>query len=575
MLGKVTLTQLRLQVGVKESVFSHLFKYLSDFQMSCQPFKDPEFMSWLCRMRGANVRVSCVVELDDGKIEVCGNPVWGIQTLQRIQKAKRRVSLEWVPPVGNLKMLEKPLGEIFMNTGLMRKFAAGTLRHFIGSKVQFGSGDCMLWEHSVEVHKLKYSKATLQKVWNSPIIMIADIIDWDKFIVKSFGTKIKDDLFKIHLKWREMCVLIIEVAYNALGLDVDNIHGFEEQEHESNNRQEESDCTFDGNVVSCNGPNALPVRCDDGADAIASLSVDSIPSTSREPVIHKAVSAGEGGGKEVQQEDYVPYFHDGLADQHKPEGSKVFQSEEVLGQNDSAVTWMCELYDKLYDKEECGNVVQRQSGCQISHEGQDNSGSLGEKQGLPGARAYCHEEHDGRRAEQGCIRHLSESVSNVSEREDCVPEPEKLREDSNKILFGSLKDYCSGNNTQKMVVQIIEIIKIDGMIFVNVSDGMGWVKCSLDRKYYEQVESGELKKFDIIKNIIISGSGAVNSEFELVELCRPKSLQLKVPKLVGSPVPYSIGNTDTCRNKRKAESVIKRLNMPRVEELFDESSLNR
>ena len=75
MLGKVTLTQLRLQVGVKESVFSHLFKYLSDFQMPCQPFKDPEFTSWLCRMRGANVRVSCVVELDDGKIEICGNPV--------------------------------------------------------------------------------------------------------------------------------------------------------------------------------------------------------------------------------------------------------------------------------------------------------------------------------------------------------------------------------------------------------------------------------------------------------------------------------------------------------------------
>ena len=59
----------------------------------------------------------------------------------------------------------------------MKKYAAATLRHFIGQKTPFGTGECMLWEHRVEVDKLKYSKAAVTKVWNSPIIMLEDIIN--------------------------------------------------------------------------------------------------------------------------------------------------------------------------------------------------------------------------------------------------------------------------------------------------------------------------------------------------------------------------------------------------------------
>ena len=96
--------------------------------MSSNVFKDREFKSWLCRMNSAQNCVVCVVELSDGKIEVCGNPQWGIQTLQKRVKINKRASLEWVPPVDNLNVIEHPLGEIFMKTVLMRKYAAATLR---------------------------------------------------------------------------------------------------------------------------------------------------------------------------------------------------------------------------------------------------------------------------------------------------------------------------------------------------------------------------------------------------------------------------------------------------------------
>ena len=59
----------------------------------------------------------------------------------------------------------------------MKKYAAATIRHFIGQKTSFGTGECILWEHRVEVDKLKYSKATATKVLNSTIIMLEDIIN--------------------------------------------------------------------------------------------------------------------------------------------------------------------------------------------------------------------------------------------------------------------------------------------------------------------------------------------------------------------------------------------------------------
>ena len=81
--------------------------YSYDFQMSSNVFKDRDFKSWLCRMNSGKICLACVVELSDGKIEVCENLQWGIQTLQKRAKFDKRASLEWVPPVDNLNVLEQ------------------------------------------------------------------------------------------------------------------------------------------------------------------------------------------------------------------------------------------------------------------------------------------------------------------------------------------------------------------------------------------------------------------------------------------------------------------------------------
>ena len=75
----------------------------------------------------------------------------------------------------------------------------------------------------------------------------------------------------------------------------------------------------------------------------------------------------------------------------------------------------------------------------------------------------------------------------------------------NKILGGSLSDFCGEGIGQNFVVQIIDIMRAEGDTSVIIGDGNHWLKCSLDKKYYGRVGSGELKQFDIIENIFRSG----------------------------------------------------------------------
>ena len=85
------------------------------------------------------------------------------------------------------------------------------------------------------------------------------------------------------------------------------------------------------------------------------------------------------------------------------------------------------------------------------------------------------------------------------------------------------------------------------------------------------VGSGELKQFDIIKNVVLSGE--VTTEIVISDLCRPRSIQMKVPKLIGNPVPCEIVQTGKLCNKRKMGN--NRGPMPRVDELFDDSVSSR
>ena len=530
--------------------------------MSANIFKDGDFKSWLCRMNSAQNRVTCVVELADGRIEVCGNTQWGIDTLQKRLKSNRRASLEWVPPVGNLNMLEKPLGEIHMKTVLMRKYAAATLRHFIGQKTLFGTGECMLWEHRVEVDKLKYSKVAVKKVWNSPIIMIEDVINWEKFTVKSFGVRVEEKHFNIIINWREMCVLIIEVAYDALGLDVDSLHHVGEVDHLSGPGPDiasggQADGVSEQPYEVSEQEARVSEQADGGSHGLRGV----------EPLqgcgVEQLVSGGNEGGLEaIQLQHLAPVSHlHAVGEQHP--------SQTFTGHNDTS--WMCHLFEDINDRQ--GHQVTRHVG---PHQTGDSSGSEHEGDLWVNGVA-CGEENLSGRVDNVAEKeeNVAKKVGNSNESEDNINALENLRDvmadKQNKILVGSLSNYIGEGTGQNLVVQIIEIMSVEGVISLIISDGNNWLKCSLDEKYYRRVESGELKQFDIIKNVVLTGD--VHSEIAIRELCRPKSIQMKVPKLIGSPVPCKKVEAGKQRNKRKVGN--KRGPMPRVDELFEDSLLSR
>ena len=109
-------------------------------------------------------------------------------------------------------------------------------------------------------------------------------------------------------------------------------------------------------------------------------------------------------------------------------------------------------------------------------------------------------------------------------------------------------------------MQNLEIIQTDTDISLNVSDGQNWVKCGLDGKFWEKVEYGNLKKYKK-KNVKISGSFDVGN-LDIVELCKPKSIQLKVCKKIGNPVPITWDKyVKDRKNIRKGGAALKR---PRV-----------
>ena len=200
----------------------------------------------------------------------------------------------------------------------------------------------------------------------------------------------------------------------------------------------------------------------------------------------------------------------------------------------------------------------------------------GEQHRSEGEGAQEHLSHVFPAAEQDDSSWMCNLFDEVNEGQDQgLNDIENLRDVScdiqNKILAGSLSDFCGEGIRQNFVVQIIDIMRVEEDISVIISDGNHWLKCSLDEKYYGRVGSGELKQFDIIKNVVLSGE--VTTEIVISDLCRPRSIQMKVPKLIGNPVPCEIVQTGKLRNKRKMGN--NRGPMPRVDELFDDSVSSR
>ena len=103
----------------------------------------------------------------------------------------------------------------------MKKYANLTVKHFIGTNVPLGTGENIMWDTAVNLEKLKYTCESLKIKWNSPVISLSDVVEWKNFQVKTFGTKLDNKFFKIKMSWREFCVMIIEVGYYLIGIDVE------------------------------------------------------------------------------------------------------------------------------------------------------------------------------------------------------------------------------------------------------------------------------------------------------------------------------------------------------------------
>ena len=191
-------------------------------------FMHDECKAWMVKLHEVQARVCSVVQLANGRIEVIGDPKWGIQKLNEFVTSERRASMDWVPEIGDLELMDKPMRKIINDHNAMKKFAARTLRHFIGTKVRYGTGECLLWEHRVPVDSLRYSGKVLKKKVKSPFITLDDVIAWTDFNIKSFGAKVSSQAMKIDLKWKELCAMIIEIGYHALKSILDskfeNIH---------------------------------------------------------------------------------------------------------------------------------------------------------------------------------------------------------------------------------------------------------------------------------------------------------------------------------------------------------------
>ena len=86
-------------------------------------FYDPNFKAWCAKLSEHQSRVFCLVKHTNGKVETCGDPQWGLETLGDVVKNVRRASMDWVPDAEGLEVMDRPMKECVNNTA----FSGSTL----------------------------------------------------------------------------------------------------------------------------------------------------------------------------------------------------------------------------------------------------------------------------------------------------------------------------------------------------------------------------------------------------------------------------------------------------------------
>ena len=186
------------------------------------PFLCPQFKAWSQQVAKDGAKLACVLKMNTGDIFTYGDYEWGVKTFSEKINVKKRKSGEWIPDHEKLIKMTVPLSEKYKELNFVKLHAAQTLNLFLGPTGKYGEGENILWDFQVKFTTLTFTHDVLKNVWNSDVICLSDVIDWHNFKIRSFGTKPKSEFFKMHMSWRQMCLMIIEVGYLILNLDVNS-----------------------------------------------------------------------------------------------------------------------------------------------------------------------------------------------------------------------------------------------------------------------------------------------------------------------------------------------------------------
>ena len=150
------------------------------------------------------------------------------------------------------------------------------------------------------------------------------------------------------------------------------------------------------------------------------------------------------------------------------------------------------------------------------------------------------------------------NVENILENEDGAvmvvqeEEIEKLREAVvGEKVVPILEAFCNNTNESAMVLQVLEIIKTGDGYELRLSDGQVWIQGSLNCIFFPNIALGMLRKFDIIKDVVVTGD-FLNNKFFIESFCHPKSIQLPFQEIIGAPVSlFGSSNVTTGRKFKK------------------------
>lgn len=199
-----------------------------------KPFLSENFKKFVLELKDQGAQVCCAVKYHStGVVTTVGDSDMGITAFTARKNEQRRNSKDWVPAKEGFVKLKKPLSQFYMKQALVVGEAASIVKKFIGRDTMYGEGQCFLWDYEVPVSSLTVSRKVLEKYkWDSQMIRLSNVVSWTDFKIKSFGVKPPAHLFKINMSWREYCVLIIEIGYQAIKIDPETFEEVHEHEKE-------------------------------------------------------------------------------------------------------------------------------------------------------------------------------------------------------------------------------------------------------------------------------------------------------------------------------------------------------